>query len=311
MFIQDKDSQFKEQQKTKPKIEAILADYKLTHPSIKETVMEFVSWLKANKFTLAWASSNCWQVSYSGRRVGSIRFYEGSFYIDCWSNYADTNLVKHVTENNLIPTIWGSIDYCCYCRPNCEGFNANILGKDFENICRLYRSKDPGLADIECAKKLLEYEKSIPHGTAARPVYDSRTNGLKRIGIDCIKNVSGPKGAACEKLFGGKPTLFCAQDRCDITFEMCDNTKLLMYSIITYKEDSIPESWELYGAYSYDGPWVSIDKRTKSDVFSGITMYFNEVAFNIEAHSDYHYYKLTFNGKARYFLSQVHFYTAS
>ena len=112
MFFQDKDSQFLEQKKTKPKIEDIVAEYEFSHSGAKETVLEFIAWLKANKISLGWASSNTWKIAYKGRRIGSIRFYEGSLYIDPPFNPKDSNLEYYIINENLAEIIWANIEFC-------------------------------------------------------------------------------------------------------------------------------------------------------------------------------------------------------
>ena len=323
MFLQDKDSRFLEQKTSKPKIESIIAEYQFLHSGVKEGLQDFTSWLKANKISLVWASSNAWKMAYKGSRIGTVRLYEGSLYIDPPFGNNDGNLEKFLTDENLAEIIWDNVEFCVNCFCASPGHSARILGRNFENVCHSVRFKDPGTDEFACAKKLLEYviKASQSNGTAKRPVFDPKTVGLTRIENKTrVSNVSDLRNIPsenAEKLFDddysqsiyvGPYGPYKSDGRsCGITFQLDAPVTIEMYSIVTNKNGVIPNSWILYGAASENDLGEQLDARIKTDAFVEPVPQFSEKAFSIDNPGSYRYYKIVFEGEA-FQLSQMHFY---
>ena len=323
MFLQDKDSRFLEQKTTKPKIESVITEYQFLHSGVKEMLQDFIIWLKSNKISLGWASSNAWKMAYKGSRLGTVRLYEGSLYIDPPFGNNDGDLEKFIINENLAEIIWNNVEFCVNCFCATPGHSARILGRDFENVCHSVRFKDPGTDEFACAKKLLEYviKTSQSNSTAKRPVFDPETAGLTRIEnkmrVSGVSDLRGIPNENAERLFDGdySQSLYVGPygpyksdgRSCEITFHLDVPVTIEMYSIVTNKNGVIPNSWILYGAVSENDFRKQLDARINTDAFTEPIPQFSEKAFKVDNPGSYRYYKIVFEGGA-FQLSQMHFY---
>ncbi|MCL2285050.1 MAG: hypothetical protein FWC32_01645 [Firmicutes bacterium] len=318
MFLQNK-GEVAEQAKTRPKIEKILSIYEFSNSGTRQAVEDFLTWLKENKFTYGWASTNAWKIAYKGDRIGTIRFQGGSLCLDPYMGEGDESYENYLAANNLQETIWANVHPCVACFVKCamRGL-VTIAGKEFNNICCV-RFTDPDPVEINCMKKLLEWYKRHTHGTVKRPLFDPAADGLCRIDnplrISGVFDLRGVSNENAEKLFDGDYSKrfyagpygpYKSDGRnCDIVFQLDEPAAVAMYSLVTV---SIPDKWTLYGANSNDGPWVQLDTRVKTDAFPDTVTKYTEKAFTVAAPGAYQFYKITLEGWA-YELAQVHFYT--
>ena len=158
MFLQNKGPEFAEQTKTRPKIEAMADKYEFSCKSAKEALLGFLAWLKANKFTYGWASSNAWKIAYKSKRIGTIRFHGGNLYLDPFMAENNPAYVNYLMCEKLAAIIEANIHYCVACCTSCAMSRNLTIEKKYENICCV-RFTNPGPAEIECMNKLMEWYK--------------------------------------------------------------------------------------------------------------------------------------------------------
>jgi hypothetical protein len=101
-------------------------------------------------------------MSYKANKFGSIRFHDGSWYIDPRLDDRDDILKNYFIAENLAEIVWSNIDECVGCAGCSPGYNMNIIGKEYEKICGYNpRFKDPDADTLDCVKKLLECRQKI------------------------------------------------------------------------------------------------------------------------------------------------------
>ena len=162
MFLQDKDSKFKDQGKVKPKIEEIASEY--FKGETKKSVIDFIAYLRSNKMTPQWASVNSWKILYKSKSVAFIKLWNGSWYIDPDIDFNDNGFEMYAKQEKLEKHIWKNIEPCINCLPNGQctpGRSVKIYGKDFKNVCHAPRFKNPNDAEVDCIKKIFDYRKGI------------------------------------------------------------------------------------------------------------------------------------------------------
>jgi len=162
MFIHDKNSAFKDQKNTKPKIEDIVSEHCDTH--YRENILEFIAYLKENKMTTRWASVNSWNVVHKSKNIAWIKLFEGSWYIDPIVDFNDINFLSFIEKEKLEKIIWNNVELCTNCLPSGQctpGYSLKILSKEFKNVCRVPRFKNPKINEIKCIKKIFEFRKGI------------------------------------------------------------------------------------------------------------------------------------------------------
>ena len=191
MFLHDKNSAFKDQKNTKPKIEDIVSEHcDKTH---RENILEFITYLKENKITTRWASVNSWNVLHKSKNVAWIKLFEGSWYIDPIVDFNDENFVSSIKKDKFEKIIWSNVEMCNNCLPNGQctpGHSINILGKEYKNVCRAPRFKNPGINEINCIKKIFEYRKNIICGNQVQKTFyigkKKRDEYIKKYGEETL-----------------------------------------------------------------------------------------------------------------------------
>ena len=161
-----------EQKKTKPKIEDVIPYY--LDGNMKKTALDFVSYLHENKMKPVWASANAWKVSYKSKGVCYVRLHRGEIEKNNWNskswvieprifNYDEYE--EQIVNEKLQDIIWKNLYYCKFCHPApCKIRNTKLLGKEVKGICGGRPPAwfwDPGEAEINCVKRLLEFEKNF------------------------------------------------------------------------------------------------------------------------------------------------------
>jgi hypothetical protein len=158
-------STYQEQKVTNPKIEdAILENL---NGEKRKYALDFVTYLKANKMSPHWISSNSWKASYKQKLVCFIRVQR-----DFWnirpalyntSNPCDpTDFEKFIIGEKLEEFIWNNLKSCRNCLPCAPGKMMMIAGKELKNRCG-YQSvqvNNPDIASIEKVKIILDYKKN-------------------------------------------------------------------------------------------------------------------------------------------------------
>ncbi|MCL2388649.1 MAG: hypothetical protein FWC89_14045 [Defluviitaleaceae bacterium] len=151
--------QQKIQKTTKPKFDEVVGDF-LSGDALKYA-LDFLTFLKQNKMNPRWASTSSWAVKHKNKHVCGIRLNgsawqygvePGSWYIEC------ANLLEILHEfegcENLKKILWSNVKHCTKCCSCGPGANANIMGKQFENVCRIV-IKNPDAEALTYAKQLV------------------------------------------------------------------------------------------------------------------------------------------------------------
>ena len=154
-------SEYQNQKTVKPKIEDVAPEI-LDEDKLKG-LSEFLEFLKANKLTPRWLSTNSWKVMYKNKCVCFIRLNKrerlwnishSNFTREKWfkdyERYMTDNEVKEYILNNIKPPLCTDRD--------CKGRqNMTILGKKFDSVCNCvgFRINNPNTAELENSKKLI------------------------------------------------------------------------------------------------------------------------------------------------------------
>jgi len=146
----------------KPKIEDVIIG--LVKKEWQEAALDFVGYIRSNKLTPAWASTNSWKVNYKGqclcyiRTAGTAPYHDlndGSWHIH-FAVYSD-QVYRILASDESIKAIWNKVKSCTKCS-NCTPANKlDINGKNFDNVCHQWLTlKNPDAEMLDCAKKLVE-----------------------------------------------------------------------------------------------------------------------------------------------------------
>jgi len=164
---------YKEQKAAKPKPEDIIPDCAWLDGDMKKNALGFVAWLRVNKMSPTWASTNSWKCSYKGKAICYIKllcvdrninnryswiietyFSNGSKYRELLES---EGLLKHISNN-----VW----YChgCHIKPGqqCNRKNVMILGKEVKGVCGnnyLTTFCDSDEAAVNGVKKIIDFRR--------------------------------------------------------------------------------------------------------------------------------------------------------
>ena len=153
MSEQNESSLYKEQRKTKPKIEDVIAE--TLDGDARREALDFAAYLRENKMSPVWTSANSWKCGYKGQGVCYIRLYGTQWGHtsgpDAWSVtlYGDNSeeYNEFVVNGNYRDIVWNSraSKKCFRCQPQrCApkgqqdtfmGHKMVFFGKEFENAC--------------------------------------------------------------------------------------------------------------------------------------------------------------------------------
>jgi len=137
-----KDSLFKKQNASRPKIDDAIAET-LTGDALKNA-QDFLVFIKDNKMTPNWASANSWKVNYKSKGVCYIRLSGTQFYNvedNAWHIAAFSQFDAHLKElvdnkSDAIKAIVQSHrdenEPCGGCMPTMDRYTVN---REFKNIC--------------------------------------------------------------------------------------------------------------------------------------------------------------------------------
>jgi len=180
--MQDKSSKKHKQYKNRPRIEDFIFDSEFDN-EIKNAILDFASFLRANKMPPQWAAINSWKFLYKKERVGYIRLINGSWFFDyivptneklqelingSWSYPTNLTIDKkfedYAIAENLQKYILDNVKYCrnCISIGHCHPKQINMFGKNFKKLCwnGNLSFKNPIAEDIERLKKLYIYIKN-------------------------------------------------------------------------------------------------------------------------------------------------------
>jgi hypothetical protein len=173
--MENKDSKKHKQYKSRPRIEDFVSESDFDG-EIKNTILDFASYLRINKMPPQWAAINSWKFLYKKERIGYIRLIDGFWYFDYIIPKIEKGLELYKTDltidekfeeyaagENLQEYILDNVKYCTSCISigHCSPKNLTIFGKDFKNLCwnGNLSFKNPAAAELEQLKKLYDYLK--------------------------------------------------------------------------------------------------------------------------------------------------------
>ena len=176
MIMQDKTSNKHKQYKIRPRIEDFVFESDF-NDEIKNTILNFSSYLRANKMPPQWAAINSWKFLYNKQRIGYIRLINGDWYFDYIIPTVEKGLELYKTDltidkkfeefavsENLKEYILDNVKYCTTCISvgHCSPKRINIFGKDFKKLCwnGNLSFRNPNAVELERLKKLYDYLKS-------------------------------------------------------------------------------------------------------------------------------------------------------
>jgi hypothetical protein len=162
MSDQNNNSLYQKQKAIKPKVEDVAKEF-ITGDKLKN-LSDFLEFLKNNKLTPRWQSSNSWSVRYKNKSVCYVRLNnnEMSWSLDHSQFTREkwfTDYDKYITDDELKEFIWDHIN-----APRCIGRDCwsyqnkmTILGKQFDAVCNCWplSVKNPDGAKLECSKKFI------------------------------------------------------------------------------------------------------------------------------------------------------------
>ena len=165
---------YKKQKAEKPKVEDVAREF-IDGDNLKN-LTDFLEFLKSNKLTPHWQSSNSWKCSYKNKSVCYIRLNdrEKSWSLDHSQFTREKWFVdydKYITDNELKEFIWNHINAPRCTGRDCWSYNNKmiILGKQFDAVCNCWSLtvKNPNGAEIECTKKWISIIKTFITDLAA------------------------------------------------------------------------------------------------------------------------------------------------
>lgn len=166
-------SKYQEQKKNKPKIEDVINDNLCGH--LKNVAIDFVDFLRANKISPRWASTNSYASSYKGRRVCIIKINKDELALWLNTQYNDEfNTCFTAEDNDMQNTLLSKLVYCSYCGKCAPGHSVSVLGKEIKNACYcpVIRLINPSEMELDCAKKLVLLRKdAIAEKKAPKVMY--------------------------------------------------------------------------------------------------------------------------------------------
>lgn len=161
MSEQNNESLYKKQKELKPKAEDVAA--KLIDGNNLKNLMNFLEFLKDNKLTPRWQSSNSWKVTYKNKSVCYVNLNDrekfwmirhSQFTRDQWFKDYD----EYIENNELKEFVLGHINAPICVGRGCKGReNMTILGKHFDSVCNCWplTVKNADGAILENSKKLV------------------------------------------------------------------------------------------------------------------------------------------------------------
>ena len=167
------ESLFKQQRKTRPKVEDMICKY--FEGDMKQNALDFVTWLRANKLSPRFAATNAWYVYHENDNFMQLRIDSKEWptvelkpekiaFCICFSAYtAFHNVLLNTVE--LKEAVIAGIKPCTDCSPNCERIEedpvATVCGEKIENVCVPYYLvfNDPSAEIIARIKDVILYTR--------------------------------------------------------------------------------------------------------------------------------------------------------
>ena len=161
-------SEYRTQKELKPKVEEVAK--KLLDEDKLENISDFLEFLKTNKLTPRWYTSDSWVVKYKNYKVCQIKLNwmprpsdKENFWVICCDHFTRqkwfSDYDRNITDDRLKEFIWNNINPPHGCNKKegrCKGWsNMTILGMPFKAICGCFPLvvKNPSGKTLEYAKE--------------------------------------------------------------------------------------------------------------------------------------------------------------
>jgi len=155
------ESLFKKQKAIKPTPEDIAGE--IENGDDLRNLMDFLGFLRENKLSPRWQSSNTWSVRYRNKAVCHLRvnYNEKGWRVSnrhfVWEKWFEGD-DKYITDDDLKGFILDNIRGPVCVNTGCKGVeNVTIMGKGFDSVCGCWPHSvlNPGGAEFDCLKKLI------------------------------------------------------------------------------------------------------------------------------------------------------------
>ena len=143
------------QKKEKPKIE-ILASILLEKKSFTD-LLTIIDFIKSKDIVIRWDYRNTWVMSFKRKRVCYIKVIKDSWCLLFFGKYAE-GYEPFLASDKLKDLVWESVCYChCCVQCNPLGMNANIAGKEFNQVCQNcnLRFENATGENLKCIKQVI------------------------------------------------------------------------------------------------------------------------------------------------------------
>jgi len=153
---------FGEQKKLKLKIEDEIPKY--LDGEMKQSALDFIAYMRANKMQPSWQSTGSWKANFKGQNICVVRLSEGSWCvvprISRWNKLiGNYDLYENeLTAEGMRDIVLANVNICRDCANCAPGWKTAFFDKVYDNVCHNVpvRYIDPGEAEINCVKKVLE-----------------------------------------------------------------------------------------------------------------------------------------------------------
>ncbi|MCL2372517.1 MAG: hypothetical protein FWC78_03850 [Defluviitaleaceae bacterium] len=154
------------QKKIKTPLEEIIPKY-ITDEKMRKVALDFAEWLRLNKLTPGQYGINRWKASNKGKGICFMVLGNNIWKKhDSWVIRLDLTNIKEyesaIMNEGLNEFVWNNIHHCWHCCIVCApGLDMTLMGREYQGLCKtvILYSGDPGEAELNAIKKLLELEK--------------------------------------------------------------------------------------------------------------------------------------------------------
>ena len=166
-------SEYQEQKRTRPAIDVLAA--RLLDEPLQREVLAFVQFLRENRLSAQWASTNSYKVSDHSRGVCLIKLAEQSYQLWLNTQYDEAfNACFSQADESIKQYLMKNMVYCSGCGTCKPGLNVEVLGAAQRAACvhPVIRMANPDPALQELAKQLVLLRKqAIREGKVPKVSY--------------------------------------------------------------------------------------------------------------------------------------------
>lgn len=170
-------STYQQQKQHHPPIEALIEEH--LSGSRREQALQFVAFMRENRMSPQWGSSNSYNFSSKGRRVCILKLLGDGWQLWLNTQYnEDFNRCFALESEETRKFLLGTLVYCYGCGSCKPGINIDILGYPVKGGCLnpVIRLENPDEGKLALAYKLaLLRQQAIREGKAPRVTYIAKS----------------------------------------------------------------------------------------------------------------------------------------